>query len=217
MIDLLSELALDRRIHLKVLTDELTHDDIKAVVPEHMLWPQVLENGGVIAADKVVKKSIRELNPHIYHRPTGQLPFGLYSCKCVAGIADLTFRHLRTPLVKRLYKEISYLWTVQRADWIICISEYTRQDLIKRFHANPLTTSVAYLGANALPPAPRSATARALPHPAIGHPCTDPRGRIQFLNFQRYCADTPFSSVVRTEVIDRAAAPNRIPWLRAAG
>ena len=145
--------ALSQRpeIRLKVLCDEYTDAPLSKFLPAEVRVKVNLKGGGVIAADRAVLRVVRELKPDLYHRPTGQLPFFKLGVPAVATIADLNYLHLPTPLIKRLYKKLSYRHTVKVADWITCISKYTRREVIKYLRADPDRTTVIYHGANQLP------------------------------------------------------------------
>jgi len=145
--------ALSRRpeIRLKVLCDEYTDTPLSKYLPPEVRFQVQLKGGGVIAADRAVLRAVRELKPDLYHRPTGQLPFFKLGVPAVATIADLNYLHLPTPLIKRLYKKWSYRHTAKVADWITCVSKYTRREVIKYLRADPDRTTVIYHGANQLP------------------------------------------------------------------
>jgi glycosyltransferase involved in cell wall biosynthesis len=133
------------------LSDEYTDGPLSKFLPAELRVKVNLKGGGVIAADRAVLRVVRELKPDLYHRPTGQLPFFKLGVPAVATIADLNYLHLPTPLIKRLYKKLSYRHTVKVADWITCISKYTRREVIKYLRADPDRTTVIYHGANQLP------------------------------------------------------------------
>ncbi len=138
-------------IRLKVLCDEYTEAPLSSHLPRELLVKVLLKKGGVIAADRAVVRSIQEVRPNLYHRPTGQLPFFKLGVPAVATIADLNYLHLPTSPLKRLYKKLSYRHTVKVADWITCVSKYTRREVIKYLRADPERTTVIYHGANQLP------------------------------------------------------------------
>ncbi len=145
--------ALSQRpeVRIKVLCDEYTEGPLSGHLPREVLHTVQLRGGGVIAADRAVVRAIRELRPALYHRPTGQLPFFKLGVPAVATIADLNYLHLPTSPLKRLYKKLSYRHTVKVADWITCVSRYTRREVIKYLRADPDRTTVIYHGANELP------------------------------------------------------------------
>lgn len=147
--------ALSRRddLRLLVLCDEYTEEPLRACLPQKMLMPVKLNNGGVVAADRAVVRSVASVQPDVYHRPTGQLPFVRLKCRTIATVADLNFVYLKVSLAKKIYKYLSYWRTAQVADWLICISDYTRSDVLKHLRANPNKITVIYHGTNSLPPA----------------------------------------------------------------
>lgn len=106
----------------------------------------------VLTADEAVHQWVNRIQPDIYHRPTGQLPFRQLPCKTVAGVADLNFVMRPTRLAVRLYKELSYRWTLNIADCVVCVSEYTRSEVVRYFEPNGTRLRVVRHGAGNLPP-----------------------------------------------------------------
>ncbi len=145
--------ALSKREELKltVLCDEYTREPLARHLAPGQLCFRPLHGGHVFAADRAVARAIAELRPDIYHRPSGQLPFVFPKIRAVATIADLNFTVLPMLLVRRLYKELSYRWTVRRADWITCISQFTSDDVVRRLGADPGKLTVIHHGTNELP------------------------------------------------------------------
>lgn len=144
-------------LDLIVLSDEHTHESLSTVIPLNNLCRVELNGGGVMAADHAVARSVRRLKPDLYHRPTGQLPLRPMSIPTVATIADLHhYLVFPTPLLKKIYKHVSYCWTMHAATEITCISEYTRQEVIRHFGVPARKVTVIHHGANPLPPADES-------------------------------------------------------------
>jgi glycosyltransferase involved in cell wall biosynthesis len=137
---------------LLVLVDELGWDAFSRVMSRDMLVRVGVRNPSVVQADRAVVKAVRTIRPNIYHRPTGQLPFSRLGCRTVASIADLNFRWLPTPLLVRVYKEISYRWTVRVADRITCVSEFTRLDAITKLQVRPMKIRAIHHGTPHLDP-----------------------------------------------------------------
>lgn len=138
-------------VRICVLCDEYTREPLSGSLPPDALEFTPLRDAGVRAADGAVMAAVRRLRPAVYHRPTGQLPFFRLRCRTVSTIADLNFFHMPMSLPRQLYKRLSYWRTIQLADWITCISEFTRQDVMKHYRVNPAKISVIYHGANTLP------------------------------------------------------------------
>lgn len=140
-------------VRLIVLTDEGSHGALAESSPELELLPARARGSGVLAADRQVLEACEHLRPDLYHRPTGQLPFSRLPCRTVVSIADLNFRTLPMRWTRRLYKEVSYRWTVRRADRITCVSEFTRSEVIRHLHVSPQRLSVVPHGTIELAPA----------------------------------------------------------------
>jgi glycosyltransferase involved in cell wall biosynthesis len=139
-------------IRLRVLCDEYTRDPLAAALGEGHLVCRPLKGGGVLAADAVVARAVRELGPDVYHRPNGQLPFQRLPCRKVATISDLNFTVVPMPLAKRLYKEVSFRWTVLKADYITCISRFTAESIPRWTRLKPRHLEAIPSGVNPMPP-----------------------------------------------------------------
>jgi len=156
VLHLAAEMAMLPGIEVLILTDLDSHGPLAERIQEGRLIPTHLRIDSIRAADRAVVQAVRRLRPDIYHRPTGQLPFRDLHCATVVGIADLNFKHLPTPLLKRLYKELSYRWTMRKADRVICVSGYTRDDVAKRYRGVAGRLRVVPHGTNELPLADNS-------------------------------------------------------------
>lgn len=148
-------LARFKEIEIKVLVDEITLPVFSQILGDESLIFVPLGKSitlqKVLKSDYAVYKFIKRLKPDIYHRPTGQLPLFPIACKTISTIADLNFTVLKTPIIKRVYKNLSYWWTVRRADLIICVSRFTRDELVTKFAADPGKVFVIHHGTNILP------------------------------------------------------------------
>jgi glycosyltransferase involved in cell wall biosynthesis len=148
-LHLCAALAQRDDIDLTVLTDEGSHGAIAGVVPERMILRASLK-GNVLRRDLAVASAVYRLRPDIYHKPTGALPTVPLPCRTIACIGDLNFASLPTRLDKRLYKEATHRWTSRMADHIVCISEFTRRQVLSHLGADPARVSVIHLGSNEL-------------------------------------------------------------------
>jgi len=146
--------ALARRSDLRliILTDQDSHGPLEDRVDRGLLHKTPLRGNSVLAADYLVVRAVRKFRPDIYHRPAGQLPLWPLHCKTISGIADLSYMYLPHSPLMRLYKEISYRWTARSADRILCISKFTRDDVVQKLSVPAFKARVVYLGANRLPP-----------------------------------------------------------------
>ena len=164
-------LAKREDIRLLVFCDQDSHPPLLECLPTECLRFKAIKRESVISADFAVARLVRRENPDIYHRPTGQLPLFRIPCRTIASIADIHFKVLPTPLLKRCYKELSYRWTILRADAITCVSEFTRQEVIQRLHVAPQRLTTILHGVNPLPP-PSMVIAAGIRHPfwiTFGH------------------------------------------------
>lgn len=151
VLHLATNLALSREFDVRVLVDVESHGPLSDRIHESRLIPTGVQGGSVIAADWATVKAVRRLAPDIYHRPAGQLPPRRLACRTVAGIADLSFLTLPHRPIKRLYKELSYRWTARWADRIICVSRFTRDEVVSRLGVSAERLRVIHHGTNPLP------------------------------------------------------------------
>lgn len=151
VLQLAAELARDAAHDIRFLTDRNSYDALAAHVDAARLVPTPLKGTSVVHADLAVIRAVRALRPAVYHRPTGQLPLVPLPCRTVMGIADLGFAVLPHPPLKRLYKELSYRWSARRADRVICVSRFTRDDVARRLRVPEEKLRVILHGANVLP------------------------------------------------------------------
>jgi glycosyltransferase involved in cell wall biosynthesis len=150
VLHLVESLVQRCEIGLKILTDLDSYPPLAERVGEKYLIQTNLKGNSLIAADRAVVSAIRRYRPKVYHRPTGQLPFSRLPCRAITGIADLSFMVLPHPWHKRLYKELSYRWSIMRADRIVCVSKFTRDDVHHRLKVPLSKLRVVYHGTNPL-------------------------------------------------------------------
>lgn len=152
VLHLATELSRCPEFDVRLLTDLDSHGPLAERIDAEQLVPTPLRGNSIVAADRAVVQAVRRLQPAIYHRPTGQLPFFKLPCRAVTGVADLGFMVLPHPLLKRLYKELSYRWTMYQADCVVCVSQFTRADVARRLGVPDEKLRVIPHGANQLPP-----------------------------------------------------------------
>lgn len=143
--------ALARRhdVDLTVLADESSYDAMAELLPAGRLH-RASVRGNVVGRDLAIASTVYRLRPDVYHKPTGALPTLPLPCPTIAGIADLNFVALPTRPDKRLYKELTHRWTSRRATHIVCVSEYTRQEVLSYLNPDPARVSVIPHGTNEL-------------------------------------------------------------------
>lgn len=105
----------------------------------------------LLLEDLFIQKYIRKYKIQVYHRLTGQLPCLRINAREVTTIPDLNFTEIIMSPARRLYKWVSYYWTVKKADHIICVSNFTKLQLVKHFKINPVRIQVIHHGTNPLP------------------------------------------------------------------
>lgn len=98
----------------------------------------------------VLPRLINKIKIDIYHSPVTLLPFFPLKCKTIVNIHDLRFVHLPIGYskMKIFYKNLSYRNSTKRADAIICISHYTKKDLLEFAPINSEKIEVTYGGVN---------------------------------------------------------------------
>jgi glycosyltransferase involved in cell wall biosynthesis len=141
------------KLRVEVLVDRQGREDFGEVVPVENMHQVGDGQEGVLRTDWLTSAFVRKLEPDLYYRPTGQLPLAPMPCPAMVGVADLNFRWLKTPHLKRLYKEISYRRSFRVARRIVCVSNFTRDDVINQFGISPKKLEVIHHGTSALPAA----------------------------------------------------------------
>ena len=101
-------------------------------------------------AQWIIPGELRKLKPQLYHCPHFDLPFFVPG-KTIVTIYDLKYiaRPGFFPHVSHSKRAIMWAmmaFSVHRAERVIAISEFTRQDLIQRFKVKPGKVSVVHLG-----------------------------------------------------------------------
>jgi len=133
----------------------------KHIAPE---FQSILDPSRIIIIDNIMpsflsffweefqlKQAVKKYKIDIYHRLTGQLPFIKLGCKEISTIADLNFTKISMNNIRKMYKHISYYWTVKKADSLIAISDFTKQAIIKKYHLSDEAITVIHHGTNRLP------------------------------------------------------------------
>lgn len=152
MLRLSEALVRHPEMDIRLLTDRVSHPLFAEKIDGAKLVPTGIRGDSIWEADRTVARFVRNLRPEIYHRPTGQLPFFSLPCRTVVSIADLNFRTLKMSLARRCYKELSYRWTVRQADRITCVSDFTRDEVIRHLNVPAKRLMVVHHGTSELQP-----------------------------------------------------------------
>jgi len=164
VLHLAAELARFEQFDIRFITDLQSYGPLAECIDPSKLVYTPLSGPSIIKANRAVVHAVRQLRPDIYHRPTGQLPFLKMPCMTVMGVADLGFTVLPYPPIKRLYKELSYRWSIRQADRVICVSRFTYDDVANRLKVAKQKLRVILHGSNTLP-APEFGLAESLRGP----------------------------------------------------
>ena len=89
-------------------------------------------------------------NIDIFFSPSHLLPFIKPKCKTMVTVHDLNFKHFSQGIFKDIYKNIIYKHTIDNADRIIAISEFTKNDILKNYKVNPNNIKVIYNGVDSV-------------------------------------------------------------------
>lgn len=139
-------------MRLILLVDELGARDLGAVLPSSLLYQAGLSDDNVMLSEQRVRNAINLLSPALYYRPNGQLPFGRLQCPAIMGVADINFRWLPVANIRRrVYKELSYIWSFLTARHIVCVSHATKLDIMQQFWVSAERISVIHHGSTRLP------------------------------------------------------------------
>jgi glycosyltransferase involved in cell wall biosynthesis len=105
----------------------------KVVIPldaqsraKRILWEQTMLPG-----------IVRKYKPDLYHTTANILPLAV-GCKTVATILDLQVLYYpeNFPFVRRNYLRTMLPLSVRKADRVVAISEFVRQDILKQYHVS---------------------------------------------------------------------------------
>lgn len=146
LIEALTDL---HRIDLRVHVDQQTLPYLSQVVsPDHL----VVEDRSVNSIGDMefsIRRAIKQVQPDLYHKPTGQLPLLPIGCRSIWGVADLGYLHLAMGRLQRLYKRLSYRLSARRALRILTVSDSTRQQVIDALHVSPAKVQTVHHGTTA--------------------------------------------------------------------
>jgi Glycosyltransferase len=145
LIELLPLLK-EHSLGCRVLLDQDGARDLGDIVDP--LERIVINDTGVWAQERAIHRAISECRPSVYYRPTGQLPMRKLPCLEVMGVADLNFKTLSMPWRKKAYKELSYWLSLRRANHVICISDFTRKEVLSHYKIAPERVSTVHHGAS---------------------------------------------------------------------
>jgi glycosyltransferase involved in cell wall biosynthesis len=96
-------------------------------------FPTPNEYARAIWEQTIVPIQVLRLRPHIYHSPNYILPLGL-SCRTVVTVHDLAFLNGSLHRLRsHLYLTVLASLAIAKSTRVICVSEYTRQRLVRRF------------------------------------------------------------------------------------
>lgn len=131
------------QLEIHVATDSATHPRFREILPAercHKILDAKPKKGMLSILESTLKlnRLLKVLEPDVLHCPAGQLPFiPFVKCSQVSTIADLNFKsNYEYSLIQRIYKDISYRWTLFRADGIAAVSKFT-SDQIVRYYGYP--------------------------------------------------------------------------------
>jgi glycosyltransferase involved in cell wall biosynthesis len=98
----------------------------------------------------IVPRQVRRIAPDVYHSPNYILPLRL-SCPSVVTIHDMAFLDRKLHRLRsHLYLSVLATAAVHKAKRIICVSEYTKREMLRRF---PSTASKARVIGEGVDPA----------------------------------------------------------------
>jgi len=132
----------------RVLVDDRGSCDLRGVVPERCM--HVISASGVLAQDVAIFLYCRKNPSVLYYRPTGQLPVIPLPCVEIMGVADLNFKSVKMGGLRKFYKEFSYWWSLRRARHVVCISEFTRGEVVEAYGIEGARVSTVHHGASDL-------------------------------------------------------------------
>lgn len=96
-----------------------------------------------------VKSALKKIKPDLFLSPDGMLSLGA-PCKQLAVIHDINFKHYPEDLKFWTQKFFNYYFPkyAYRADRVVTVSEYTKNDLIQEYHTRPEKIDIVYNAAD---------------------------------------------------------------------
>lgn len=117
---------------------------------EHFKY-EVIGGGGVWIVTKLMphlyRSSVTKGRPDVFFTPSHYLP--LFSpIPSVCSIMDLGYLESSAQFTKRDFWQLKYwtAWSMKVSKYIICISESTKQDIVRHYGTNPSKIVVTYPG-----------------------------------------------------------------------
>lgn len=120
--------------------------NVESMEPDGRVWRWLSPIWRLIGISRDAKAGRVE----VFHGLANKIPFALehYNIRSVVTIHDLRFmRNVETqnPL-KTLYYKITYSSTCRRADRIVTISEFAKQEIVEHLNVDPDKIDVIYMG-----------------------------------------------------------------------
>lgn len=99
--------------------------------------------------EKSIAKILKEINADVFISPDGYLSLRT-NVRSIAVIHDINFMHYPNdfPFVIKNYYHYFFPKFAQKADRIVTVSEYSKQDIAKQFNIKPELIDVVYNGSN---------------------------------------------------------------------
>lgn len=135
-------------LELFVVTEPAYLEDFAAFVPVERLVVCQSARPTWFERELHVARFCDELALDIYHQPFGQLPLFASARALVMGVADLNFKDVPTGSIKRIYKELTYFWSILRAHEIVVISKFTKSRVSACYPWASRKLAVVYHGAD---------------------------------------------------------------------
>ncbi|HEY8173621.1 MAG TPA: glycosyltransferase family 1 protein [Dehalococcoidia bacterium] len=109
-------------------------------------FPTPNEYARAVWEQTIVPAQVRRIGPDVYHSPNYILPLGL-RCRSVVTIHDMTFFDRKVhKLRSHLYLSLLATAAIHKANRVICVSDFTRSQLVRRFPSVERKTHVIHEG-----------------------------------------------------------------------
>lgn len=133
-------------IDLYVHVDDQTIPYVSPVIPQERMIVENRTVDSILDMELSIRRAIKNLQPDLYHKPSGQLPILPLGCRTIWGVADLNYRHLKLGFARHFYKQVSYRLSARKAEQITAISDSTRNQIVDALKASPRKVKTIYLG-----------------------------------------------------------------------
>jgi len=142
LVDLIDELSNVPNITLSILATtkmKIQKDNVNIIYykPSKNIYANILKERYII------KSEVSKNSYDIFHSPNTLLPIFRPRIPTVITVHDLNFKNFSFGIVKNIYKNLIYSYSLKTADVVIAVSEFTKREIQKYY---PRVKKVVVIG-----------------------------------------------------------------------